>query len=278
MVLQGRFDPERTLAAIDRHRPSTLAVVPVMLQRMLDLPAEVRDRYDTSSLRVVIASGSALSADLARRFMDAYGEVLYNLYGSTEIAWATIATPADLRAAPGTVGRAPLGTRLEILGDDDRPLPTGQTGRIFVGHEMLFEGYTSGESEETVEGMMSAGDLGHIDAEGRLFVDARADDMIVSGGENVYPGEVEELLDAHERIAEAAVVGVDDEEFGQRLKAWVVARDTGLTADEVRAHVKDNLARYKVPRDVEFIDELPRNAAGKIAKRELGSSGEGGGG
>jgi fatty-acyl-CoA synthase len=271
LVLQNRFDPEKTLEAIDEHKPSVLVVVPVMLARILDLPQEVRAKYDTTSLRIVFASGSALPGELAERWMNAFGENLYNLYGSTEVAWATIATPEDLRAAPGTAGKAPRGTILKIVDQDGNELPQGETGRIFVGSELVFEGYTGGGSKETsAEGLMSTGDMGHIDEAGRLFIDSREDDMIVSGGENVYPGEVEELLSKHPKISDAAVVGVDDPDFGQRLKAFVVTSGgSDLSEDEVKKYVKEHLARYKVPREVEFLDELPRNATGKVLKREL---------
>jgi fatty-acyl-CoA synthase len=271
LILQNRFNPEATLAAIDEHKPSVLVVVPVMLARILDLPQEVRAKYDTSSLRIVFASGSALPGELAERWMNAFGDNLYNLYGSTEVAWATIATPEDLRAAPGTAGKPPKGTILKIVDKDGNELPPGETGRIFVGSELVFEGYTGGGSKETsAEGLMSTGDMGHIDEEGRLFIDSREDDMIVSGGENVYPGEVEELLSKHPKIADAAVVGVEDKDFGQRLKAFVVTSNGAeLSEDEVKDYVKEHLARYKVPRDVEFLDELPRNATGKVLKREL---------
>jgi acyl-CoA synthetase (AMP-forming)/AMP-acid ligase II len=202
--------------------------------------------------------------------MDTVGDILYNLYGSTEVAWAAIATPQDMRAAPGSVGRPPRGTILKLYGEDGREVPRGQTGRIFVGNEMLFEGYTGGGTKDEIEGLMATGDVGHFDDEGRLFVDGRDDDMIVSGGENVFPQEVEELLDRHEAVADVAVVGVDDEEFGQRLKAVIVRRaDAELTADAVKDYVKQHLARYKVPREVEFVDGLPRNATGKVLKREL---------
>jgi fatty-acyl-CoA synthase len=269
-VLMRRFNPEATLAAIDRHRPTALAVVPVMIQRILELPEEARRRYDTSSLRVVAASGSALPGELAERFMDEFGDVLYNLYGSTEVAWATIATPADLRAAPGTAGTPPRGTTLRILDDDGRPVPAGTTGRIFVGNEMLFEGYTGGGGKQVISDLMSTGDVGHVDSAGRLFVEGRDDEMIVSGGENVFPSEVENLLAKHVDVTEAAVIGVEDEEFGQRLKAFVVPRpDSTLTPADVQAYVKSNLARFKVPRDVVFLNELPRNPTGKILKREL---------
>jgi len=269
-VLQRRFDPEATLAAIARHRASALVVVPVMLQRILDLPEEVRHRYDLSSLRVVAASGSALPGELAVRFMDEFGDILFNLYGSTEVAWATIAGPEDLRAAPGTAGRAPRGTILKILDEGGAEVPTGDTGRIFVANEMLFEGYTSGGNKEVVDGLMSTGDVGRVDEAGRLFVQGRDDEMIVSGGENVFPREVEDLLSNHDSVADVAVIGVDDEKFGQRLKAFVVPRGRKKpSADELKKHVKANLANYKVPREVEFLDELPRNQTGKVLKREL---------
>jgi acyl-CoA synthetase (AMP-forming)/AMP-acid ligase II len=270
LLLRRRFDPEETLRAISQHRATALAVVPVMLQRILELGPETLARYDTSSLRVIAVSGSALPGELATRVMDAFGEVLYNLYGSTEVAWATIATPADLRAAPGTAGRPPLGTVVKLLDAEGREAPAGAGGRIFVANEMVFEGYTGGGSKEVVRGLMSTGDVGHFDAGGRLFVDGRDDEMIVSGGENVFPREVEDLLADHPDIEEAAVVGVEDEEFGQRLRAFVVPREGAeLDEDGVKEYVKQNLARYKVPRDVAFVDRLPRNATGKVLKREL---------
>jgi fatty-acyl-CoA synthase len=202
--------------------------------------------------------------------MDAFGDVLYNLYGSTEVAWATIATPEDLRAAPGTAGRPPLGTVVKLLDADGREVGSREGGRIFVANEMMFEGYTGGGGKEIIGGLMSTGDVGHFDADGRLFVDGRDDEMIVSGGENVFPREVEDLLADHEAIEDAAVVGVPDEQFGERLKAFVVRRN-GAQLDEeaVKHYVRDNLARFKVPRDVVFVAELPRNATGKVLKRVL---------
>jgi len=270
LVLRRRFDPEETLSATAQHEATTLAVVPVMLQRILELPEETIARYDVSALRVIAASGSALTPTLSKRVMDAFGDVLYNLYGSTEVAWASIATPQDMRAAPGTVGRAPRGTVLRIYDPDGREVPEGETGRIFVGNEMLFEGYTGGGTKDVIDDLMATGDVGHFDKGGRLFVDGRDDEMIVSGGENVFPQEVEELLAGHDKVADVAVVGVPDEEFGQRLKAVVVTKGKAkLSAEDVKGFVKQHLARYKVPRDVEFMDELPRNATGKVLKREL---------
>jgi fatty-acyl-CoA synthase len=270
LVMHRRFDPEDTLRAIATHQASTLIVVPVMLQRILALPDETRERYDCSSLRITAASGSALAGRLATRWMDAFGDNLYNLYGSTEVAWASIATPADLRVAPGTAGRPPRGTVVRLFDEHDNEVPPGAPGRIFVGNDMLFEGYTGGGSKVTIDGLMSVGDVGHFDEQGRLFVDGREDDMIVSGGENVFPSEIEDLLAKHTDVADAAVIGVPDEEFGQRLRAFVCVQVGGrLTEAAVKGYVKQHLARYKVPREVVFLDELPRNASGKVLKREL---------
>jgi acyl-CoA synthetase (AMP-forming)/AMP-acid ligase II len=272
LVLRRKFDAEDTLRAVAQHRATTLALVPVMLQRILDLGPETISRYDLSALKIISLSGSALPGEMATRAMDVFGDVLYNLYGSTEVAWATIATPEDLRAAPGTAGRPPLGTLVKLLDSDGREVPQGQSGRIFVANEMMFEGYTGGGGKEMIQGLMSTGDVGHLDEGGRLFVDGRDDEMIVSGGENVFPREVEDLLADHGEIEEVAVVGVEDPEFGQRLKAFVVPRNgTVLTEEEIQTYVKQNLARYKVPREVVFMAELPRNATGKVLKRELGT-------
>jgi fatty-acyl-CoA synthase len=270
MVLRRRFDPEGTLQAVQESRAEVLAAVPVMVQRILNLPDETLAKYDLSSLRITSLSGSALPGELALAWMDRFGDSVFNLYGSTEVAYATVATPADLRAAPGTAGRPPRGTTVRILDENGHDLPQGDVGRIFVGNEMSFEGYTGGGGKEVIDGLLSSGDVGHIDSAGRLFIDGRDDEMIVSGGENVFPREVEDLLADHEAVVEAAVIGVDDAEFGQRLKAFVVVKDGAeLGEDDLKAHVKANLASYKTPREVEFLAELPRNATGKVLKRDL---------
>jgi fatty-acyl-CoA synthase len=270
LVLRRKFDPEGTLSAMAQHECTTLAVVPVMLSRILELPPETIDRYDLRALRVIGASGSALPGPLANEVMDRFGDVLYNLYGSTEVAWATIAQPRDLRAAPGTAGKPPFGTIVKLYDDDGNEVAEGETGRIFVGNELVFDGYTGGGNKDIINGLMSTGDVGHFDEGHRLFVDGRDDEMIVSGGENVFPREVEDLLSHHESVDEAAVVGVDDPKFGQRLRAFVVCTEDGAVGeDELKAYIKENLASYKVPREIVFLDELPRNATGKVLKREL---------
>jgi fatty-acyl-CoA synthase len=272
IVVRRRFDPEATLELISRHRARLVALVPVMAQRILDLPADVRARYDCSSLEIAAFGGSAIPGDLAVRFMDAFGDVVYNTYGSTEVAIVTIATPQDLRSDPHTAGRPVKRVVVKLLDPDGREVPHGEAGRIFAGSSAAFEGYTGGGGKEIVEGLMSTGDMGRFDAQGRLTIEGRDDDMIVSGGENVFPREVEDLISDLDGVEEAAVVGVPDDEFGQRLRAVVVPREGAeLTEDAIRAAVRRDLARYKVPRDVIFTDELPRTATGKVLKRELAS-------
>ena len=270
LVMQRRFDPERVLQAIEQHRVKALAVVPVMLNRILALEPSVIQKYDTSSLRRVGCSGSALPGELALRWMNTFGDNLYNMYGSTEVSVTSIALPSELRAAPGTAGRPPLGTTVRIYDSNDKPVRRGTTGRIFVGNSQQFEGYTGGGGKQMLDGLMSIGDVGHFDKNGLLFVEGRDDDMIVSGGENVFPAEVEDLLSDHPALLEAAVIGIDDEAFGQRLKAFVVRNDgQNLSEDEAKAYVKNHLARHKVPREVVFLDEIPRNPTGKVLKRVL---------
>jgi len=268
MVLRRRFDPEACLALAESERCDSVVVIPVMLQRIMALPEDRLAPYDLSRVKVVASSGSALPGDLAIDWMDRFGDHLYNMYGSTEVAYASIATPEDLRAAPSSAGKPPYATIVKILDPDGRPLPPGETGRIFVGNGLLFEGYTGGGHKEVVDGLMSTGDVGRFDEDGRLHVEGRDDEMIVSGGENVFPQEVEDTLMRHEAVVEVAVVGVDDPDYGKRLRAYVVVLGS-VGEDDLKAHVKDNLARFKVPREIVFIDELPRNATGKVLKREL---------
>ncbi|HQR26477.1 MAG TPA: AMP-binding protein [Nocardioides sp.] len=274
VVLRRRFDAAECLGVLEEERCDSLAVIPVMLQRMLSLPEEVLAEADLSRLKVVAASGSALSGDLAVTWMDRFGDNLYNIYGSTEVFYASIATPGDLRAAPTSAGRPPFGTRVRILDHDGHQVPAEHPGRIFVGNSMLFEGYSGGGHKEVVDGLMSTGDVGRFGPDGRLYVEGRDDEMIVSGGENVFPSEVEHCLARHPAVLEATAVGVADEEFGQRLKAFVAVSDPAVSEEELKSWVASHLARYKVPREIVFLDELPRNATGKILKRVLHRDGE----
>lgn len=271
LILERRFDPARTMELVDEYEADALVAVPVMLQRILELETGVSAGFRAENLKIVTLSGSALPGGLATAWMDRYGDNIYNFYGSTEVAMGSIATPEDLRHDPATAGRPPYGTSLRLVDESGREVPTGATGRIFISNEMTFEGYTGGGNKESLDGYLSSGDVGHFDSDGLLFIDGRDDEMIISGGENVYPAEVEDLIAGHEMVVEAAVIGVEDEKFGQALRAYVVLRESNLLgATEIRAFVKTNLASFKAPRDVVFLPELPRNATGKILKRDLG--------
>ncbi|MFD4353241.1 AMP-binding protein [Nocardia sp. NPDC058518] len=269
VVLHGRFDAAHALAQVAEHRADMVVLVPTMLRRILDLDPELLSATDTRSLRIVFTAGAALPSSLGTRAITAFGPVIYNFYGCTETGTATIATPQDWIAAPGTVGRAPVGITVALYdADGTRITEPGAVGTVFVGNTIAFDGYSGGGSKQLRGGLMSTGDLGHFDSGGRLFIDGRDDDMIVSGGENVFPGEIEDLLYQHPSITEAAVIGVPDEEFGQRLAAFIVAAGE-VDAETVRDYVKTHLARFKAPRDVLFVDELPRTPTGKIDRRGL---------
>jgi acyl-CoA synthetase (AMP-forming)/AMP-acid ligase II/short-subunit dehydrogenase len=270
MVIRRRFDAEGALAAIDRYRVGVILAVPTMYKRIMDVPEETRRRYDTSSLRIALTGAAPLPPELSSKLMDEWGEILFNGYASTEVGSGTLATPADLRAAPGTVGRPMAGVTIKILDEEGLELPVGETGRIFIGGPLNFDGYTGGGTKQVIDGLMSSGDVGHFDADGRLFIDGRDDDMILSGGENVFPQEVEETLIGHEAVADAAVFGVPDPDFGQRLAAMVILKpDASATEEELQSYVRGQLARYKVPREITFVDALPRTSTGKIQRRRL---------
>ncbi|MCY7397131.1 MAG: AMP-binding protein [Nocardioides sp.] len=269
IVLQRRFDPEACLRVVRTEKCESMVVIPVMLQRILALAPATLARHDLSRVQVVASSGSALPGDLATSWMDRFGDHLYSTYGSTEVAYASIATPADLRAAPSAAGFPAYATTVKIFDDAGAEVPAGEVGRIFVGNGLLFEGYTGGGRKDMIGALMSTGDVGRFDADGRLHVEGRDDEMIVSGGENVFPHEVEDCLARHPHVVEAAAIGVDDVDFGKRLRAFVVLDDRSCDEDALKGWVRDNLARYKVPREIVVVDELPRNATGKVLKREL---------
>ena len=270
LVLRRRFKPATVLEDIEKHKVTAMVVVPVMLSRILDALDAMERKPDLSSLRIVFVSGSQLGAELAQRALKDLGPVIYNLYGSTEIAFATIARPKDLSINPATVGPVVKGVKVKILDDNGNELPQGEVGRIFVGTTFPFEGYTGGGHKQIIDGLMSSGDVGYFDEHNLLYVSGRDDEMIVSGGENVFPAEVEDLISGHPEVIEATALGVEDKEWGHRLRAFVVKTEgASLDEDAIKVYVRDHLARYKVPREVVFLDELPRNPTGKILKREL---------
>ncbi|HUR14940.1 MAG TPA: AMP-binding protein [Mycobacteriales bacterium] len=262
-VLQRRFDPKAVLAAVQEHRASALVVVPVMLDKLLDADPSA---FDTSSLEVIASSGSTLPGELATRVLDSFGPVLYNLYGSTEAAYAAVATPEDLLADPRTAGRPPYGVTLRVVDEAGVEVPPGTQGRIFVGSGLAFGGYTDGSDKERLDGLVATGDLGVVDAEGRLTVLGRDDDMVVIGGENVHLNQVEDALLSHPAVVECAVTAQEDLSFGVRLVAHVVG---SAPEQELKERVREQVARFAVPREVRYVDALPRNSTGKVVKREL---------
>lgn len=266
LVLPDRFDPADSLRLIEEHRATAASFVPVMLRRVVSLDDDARARHDLSSLRIVMASGSVLSDDLRRAVAELMGEVLYDLYGSTEIGWVAIATPEDMRTRPKTVGRPVEGIDVAVFAKDGERLPPGETGELFVKSSVLFEGYTSGETKDEREGYMAIGDLGRFDDDGYLYVEARSDEMVVVGGENIYPIEVEQVIESVDGVDEVTVLGIDDDEFGQVLAAFVVGR---ADVEQIRKQCEAELASYKVPRRIEVLDELPRTSTGKVVKRDL---------
>jgi fatty-acyl-CoA synthase len=266
LILPDRFDAEGSLEHIERYSATAASFVPVMLRRIVRLEDDVKKAYDLSSLRIVLASGSALSPELRRTVCEVFGPVLHDLYGSTEAGWVAIAGPKDIEAHPDSVGKPVAGIDVRILDGDRKEVSTGETGEIFIKSNVVFEGYTSGDEKEAVDGYMSIGDLGHLDDEGYLYVEGRADDMVVVGGENIYPIEVEEVIQSVEGISEASVLGIDDEEYGKILVAFYEGK---ADPDKVEARCKDELASYKVPKHFVQLDELPRTSTGKVVKREL---------
>jgi len=270
IITRRKFDPEATLDLIDRHRATGLCVVPVMFDRIIELPEEVLDKYSGGSLRFASASGSRMRPDVVIEFMDRFGDIIYNNYNATEAGMIATATPRDLRAAPDTAGRPAGDTEILVFDAEFNEVPTGEVGSIYVRNSTQFDGYTSGQTKDFHEGFMSSGDVGYLDEDGRLFVVGRDDEMIVSGGENIYPIEVEKTLATHPDVAEASVLGVDDSKYGQRLEAFVVLTPgASATPDTLKQHVRETLANYKVPRAVTLLDELPRSITGKISRKEL---------
>lgn len=266
LVLPPKFDPEESLALIEEHGATVASFVPVMMRRIVSLPDEVKKKYDLSSLRIVIASGSAISQDLKNEARELFGDVLYDLYGSTEIGWVAIATPEDMEKKPRSVGRPVEGIEIGVFSEDGEQLPPNETGELFVKSQVLFEGYTSGESKDERDGFMSIGDLGKLDDDGYLYVESRSDDMVVVGGENVYPVEVEEVIESMDGVSEVTVLGVEDDEYGHVLAAFVVGK---VTPEKVRKACRSELASFKVPRKITILKELPRTSTGKVLKREL---------
>ena len=273
VVLLDEFKPEAFLDAVERYRVTTTAMVPTMLHRLLEHGVDRIRARDTSSLRAIFSGGAPLPGPLALDVMSVLGDVLYNFYGATETGIVTVAKPDDLRRSPGTIGRAIPGDEILLRDDHGKVCGTDEVGELWVRSAMLVAGYHA-DPEATAQSMwdgyFSVGDLCRQDASGCFHIEGRKRDMIISGGVNVYPAEVEAAIEAHPAIAEVAVVGVPDREWGERVRAFVALKP-GAELDEstLKAHCRSRLSGAKVPRDFVFLDALPRNPTGKVLKRDL---------
>jgi len=273
VVLMNHFDPEGALALIQRERITCSLMVPTMLVRIGNLPAQTIARYDTTSLRWVMSGAAPLTTEAARRFMARFGPILWNFYGATETGLVTLAGPADHLSRPGTIGRALRGNEIRLLDDAGAEVPRGAVGELFARNTTLISGYHNNDEatqSSLRDGFFSVGDMGRVDPDGYYYLESRKHDMVISGGVNIYPREIEDHLHTHPAILEAAVIGVPDPEWGETLRAFIVLRDgAALSAAEVIDHCRQALADFKRPRQVTFLPELPRNPTGKVLKREL---------
>jgi fatty-acyl-CoA synthase len=272
-VILRHFDPEEVVRTIERERITSILVVPTMLSRLMALPSQFLRRHDTSSLRWIMSGAAPLPTELARKVEEAFGPVLYNFYGATETGLVTLALPGEHTARPGTVGRLIGGNQVRLLDGEGRDVPEGEVGELYVRNPMMMDGY-HGNREATEEakreGFLSVGDLAYRDRDGYFYLADRKTDMVISGGVNIYPWEIEQRLHEHPAVHEAAVVGVPDAEWGESLAAFVVLRPgQAATAEELGEWVRQALADFKRPKQFQFVDALPRNPTGKVLKREL---------
>jgi len=274
VVLQPRFDSLELLRLIEKHAITTLNVVPTMFVRLLNLPKKERERYDLSSLTHAVTNAAPCAPDIKRKMIEWWGPILGEIYGGTEAGIATACNSDEWLKHPGTVGRPVEGSTIKILDEDGKELPVGEIGEIFIGSEINSEFTYHGREAERAEiekdGLITLGDVGYVDVEGFLFLCDRKRDMVISGGVNIYPAEIEAALIGVEGVADCAVFGIPDPEFGESLMA-VVERSPGssITEEFVRGELQKLLARYKVPRRIEFERDLPREDTGKIYKRKL---------
>ena len=274
VVVMRKFDAEEALRAIERHRCTTTFMAPTLLKRLVDLPADTRGRYDVSSMRSIVVAAAPCPMRVKEEILAWFGPVLYEFYGSTELGVNTVLAPQDMLRKPHSCGRAAPGVELAVLDDDGRPLPAGQPGELHVRRDPgMFEGYykKAAATRETARGeWLSVGDVAWIDDEGFVYICDRKRDMIISGGVNIYPAEIEDVLHRHPAVEDAAVFGVPDTEWGERVHAAVQRRaGASLAAAEVIDFCRRHLADYKTPRQVSFHDDLPRDTAGKLVKRLL---------
>ena len=276
LVLMPRFDAEQTLQLIQQHRIDTVFLVPIMYVRLLRLPEDVKARYDLSSVRFVACTGAPCAPDVKQAMLDWWGPVIHETYASSETGMITIQTPEDARLKPGSVGR-PIGeTRIRIIDAQGNDCATGEPGQIYVRQpavtDFTYANNPQARARAGLGDLVSVGDIGYLDGDGYLFVCDRASDMVISGGVNIYPAEIEHVLIGMPGIVDCAVFGVPDAEYGEALVAVVASSDPQLDAEAVRSYVCERMAGYKTPREVRFVEQLPRDDNGKVAKRRLQDS------
>jgi acyl-CoA synthetase (AMP-forming)/AMP-acid ligase II len=274
LVVMRKFEPEAALALIAQHRCTSTFMAPTLVKRLVDLPVEVRGHYDVSSLRVLVMAGAPCPMRVKEQAVAWLGPVLYEFYGSTELGVNTILRPEDILRKPGSCGRAAPGVELAILDDDGQPVTPGQPGQLFARRGAgMFDGYyknAAATAEMAAGEWLTVGDVAWMDDEGFVYICDRKRDMIISGGVNIYPAEIEDALHRHPAIADVAVFGVPDDEWGERVHAAVQVRPGHrLTGDEVMAFAREHVAGFKAPREVSFHVDFPRDAAGKLLKRLL---------
>jgi fatty-acyl-CoA synthase len=271
--LMNHFEPEQALKIIADEKITCSMMVPTMLVRMCALPEEVRKQYSTKSLRWVMSGAAQLSTETARQVAAQWGDVLWNFYGSTETGLVTMAAPGDHLARPGTIGKVLLGGEIKLLDDNGNEVAVGQVGELYARNSALIAGYHRNDdatSSSMRAGYFSVGDLARADADGYYYLESRKTDMVISGGVNIYPREIEDHLQTHPSVLEAAVIGVPDPEWGETLKAFIVLKPgASVSEKELTDFCRSELADYKRPRAVVFLAELPRNPTGKVLKREL---------
>lgn len=275
VVVLERFDAEQALELIERHRVTHGQFVPTMFVRMLKLPADVWRRYDLSSLRCAIHASAPCPVDVKRRMIEWWGPILHEYYSGTEGMGATTIDSEEWLAHPGSVGR-PTGFAVHILDENGSEVPAGMTGTIYFESDRQFEYLNDRAKTESIRdrhGWRTLGDVGHVDDDGYLYLTDRASFTIISGGVNIYPQEIEDLLVTHPKVADAAVFGVPNGDLGEEVKAVVQLAGGVVPGQAVAAELirfcRDRLAHFKAPRSIDFVDALPRDPNGKLYKRQL---------
>jgi long-chain acyl-CoA synthetase len=275
LVLMDKWTPQGTLERIERYRVTTSHMVPTQFHRLLALPEQEREKADVSSLRVMIHSAAPCPVDVKQRMLEWWGPVVYEYYAATE-GGGTLATPEDWLKKPGTVGKPWPMSEIRILDDDGNPVSTGEPGTVWIRMgDYSFEYHKDKEKTEKSwkDGFFTVGDMGYLDEDGYLFLHDRKADMIISGGVNIYPAEIESAFLTNPKIGDVAVFGIPNEDWGEEVKAVVqpaegVAPGPAL-AEELTAYLADRVAKFKVPRTIDFVEELPRDPNGKLYKRKL---------